>query len=168
MNKSDTYSSNPQASSFTNTDTCVVQNEQYDAYMNNRQRSETFARYLGLELKGKIIRQGHTAKSVADAIGRSPAAFNRWLNGKVEIPLSVFVEACEAIDLEPQGLVEDAYSRLCFEFGERDGFSYPAEPESNVIVGGFGQNAELHEDRLKRVADSVDENDESGEDQDGI
>lgn len=115
--------------------------------MNNRDRAETFARYLGLELKGKIIRQGHTAKSVADHMGRSPAAFNRWLNGKVELPLSVFVEACEVIDLDPQGLVEDAYSRLCVDFGERDGFQYEQE-DSNVIVGGFGKNADADEDVL--------------------
>lgn len=110
--------------------------------MNNRDRAETFARYLGLELKGKIIRQGHTAKSVADDMGRSPAAFNRWLNGKVELPLSVFAEACEVIDVDPQGLVEDAYARLCVDFGERDGFQYEEEDGSNVIVGGFGKTAE--------------------------
>lgn len=108
--------------------------------MNKRERAETFARYVGLELKGKIITQGHTAKSVAEEMGRSPAAFNRWLNGKVELPLSVLGEACEVIDLDPQGIVEDAYSRLCVEFGERDGFKYP--DEDNVVVGRFGQNAE--------------------------
>lgn len=123
--------------------------------MNKRQRSETFARYVGLSLKGRIITQGFTAKAIAEKMGRSPAAFNRWLNGKVEIPLSVFAEACEVIGVEPQHVIEDAYSRLCLEQGERDGrqypekdakadYRYPGEDESalsNVIVGGFGQSS---------------------------
>ncbi|WP_188022741.1 MULTISPECIES: helix-turn-helix transcriptional regulator [unclassified Leucobacter] len=123
--------------------------------MNKRDRSELFARYVGLALKGRIITQGKTAKAVATEMQRSPAAFNRWLNGKVEIPLSVFAEACEVIDVEPHTIVEDAYSRLCLEHGERDGtmhpedssedYSYPGEHESNVIVGGFGQNASTEE-----------------------
>lgn len=131
--------------------------------MDIRKRAEIFSRYVGLELKGKITTQGYSAKAVAEGIGRQPAAFNRWLNGKVEIPLSVFCEACEYIDVEPQKLIEDAYSRLAVEHGERTGYVYPHEdfailikkqesvigkpdlPEEtkdNVTVGRFGQNDE--------------------------
>lgn len=138
--------------------------------MNKRERSETFSRYVGLALKGRIITQGRTAKAVAEEMRRSPAAFNRWLNGKVELPLSVFAEACEAIDVEPQSIIEDAYSRLCLEYGERDGtmheesdedYSYPGEHEdSNVTVGRFGQTATP--DDLRRVA--YDDDGDTGED----
>ena len=117
--------------------------------MNKRDRSELFAKYVGLALKGRIITQGRTAKSVAEEMQRSPAAFNRWLNGKVELPLSVMAEACEAIDVEPATVVEDAYSRLCLEHGERDGtihpadgddYSYPGEHDAEIVQGNFGRN----------------------------
>lgn len=121
--------------------------------MDNRQRSELFATYVGLSLKGRIVTQGRTAKSVAEEMGRSAAAFSRWLNGKNELPLSVLAEACEAIDVEPSIVIEDAYSRLCLEHGERDGtiheddgedYRYPgeSEPRGELIVGGFAQNAD--------------------------
>ena len=93
--------------------------------MNNRERAETFARYVGLELKGRIVTRGFTAKGVAEGIGRGSANFNRWLNGKVELPLTVLAEACEYIDIDPNPVVEDAYSRMCVELGERDGTTYP-------------------------------------------
>lgn len=101
--------------------------------MDIRTRAETFSRYVGLELKGKITTQGFTAKSVAEAIGRQPAAFNRWLNGKVEMPMTVFCEACEYIDVEPSKLVEDAYARLSVEHGERDGRVY-LHPDFDILV----------------------------------
>lgn len=104
--------------------------------MNIRARAETFSRYVGLELKGKIVSQQFTAKAVAEAIGRQPAAFNRWLNGKVEMPLTVLCEACEYIDVEPSKIVEDAYARLAVEFGERDGRIYTDEEFSNLVPGG--------------------------------
>lgn len=93
--------------------------------MNNRERAETFALYVGLELKGRIVARGFTAKGVAEGIGRGSANFNRWLNGKVELPLTVLAEACEYIDIDPHPVVEDAYSRMCVELGERDGTTYP-------------------------------------------
>ena len=104
--------------------------------MNIRQRAETFSTYVGLELKGRITTQGFTAKHVATAIGRQPAAFNRWLNGKVELPMSVLCEACEFINIEPSRVIDDAYSRLAVEFGERDGRFYPAEEFAKAVPGG--------------------------------
>ena len=107
--------------------------------MNIRQRAETFSRYVGLELKGKIVSQQFTAKAVAEAIGRQPAAFNRWLNGKVEMPMTVLCEACEYIDIEPSKIVDDAYSRLAVDFGERDGRIYvPTERDEfgDLVPGG--------------------------------
>lgn len=105
--------------------------------MNIRQRAETFSRYVGLELKGKITTRGYTAAAVAQGIGRQPAAFNRWLNGKVEMPMTVLCAACEFIDIEPARVVESAYDRIALEFGERDGSLFaddesPADGESVV------------------------------------
>lgn len=104
--------------------------------MNIRQRAETFSRYVGLELKGKITSQQFTAKAVAEGIGRQPAAFNRWLNGKVEIPMTVLCEACEYIDIEPAKVVEDAYARLAVEYGERDGLVYVGDDFDSLLRGG--------------------------------
>lgn len=102
--------------------------------MNIRNRAHLFSVYVGLELKGRITSRGFTAKQVAEGIGRQPAAFNRWLNGKVEIPLTVFCEACELIDIEPSKIVEDAYSRVAFEQGERDevGTNYTSQLMRNL------------------------------------
>ncbi|MGN6126541.1 MAG: helix-turn-helix domain-containing protein [Humibacter sp.] len=85
--------------------------------MDKRQRAMLFSRYVGLELKGKITARGYTAKAVALAAQRSPAAFNRWLNGRVELPLAVLCEACEVIGVEPQVIVDLAYSRVVVEYG---------------------------------------------------
>jgi|GEM_PF-1226364 len=85
-----------------------------------------FTRFVGLELKGRIISQGFTAQAVAQANGRSVSAFNRWLNGKVDIPLSVLCEACETIGIDPHEVVDTAYNRMVVALGERDGELYPA------------------------------------------
>lgn len=104
--------------------------------MDIRRRAELFSRYVGLELKGKITSQEYTAKAVAEGIGRQPAAFNRWLNGKVEMPMTVLCEACEYIDVEPSKIVDDAYSRVAVEQGERDGRIYPDEDFAPMADGG--------------------------------
>lgn len=95
--------------------------------MNTRARAEAFARYLGLELKGRIVSQGFTALKVAQMTGRSPAAFNRWLNGKVDIPVTVLCEASEVIDVEPQDIADAAYNRMAVAMGERSGLTYDEE-----------------------------------------
>ncbi|MBG6083282.1 helix-turn-helix domain-containing protein [Zhihengliuella flava] len=102
--------------------------------MNTRERSEAFTRYVGLELKGRITAHGFTAKTVAESMGRSVAAFNRWLNGKVEIPLSVVCEACELIDIDPREIVERAYDRMAMTLGERDGRTYEEEDVSIALA----------------------------------
>ena len=91
---------------------------------NQRKRAEEFGRFVGLELKGRIVTQGTTAKAVAEAMGRSQTAFNRWLNGKTEIPLSVLCEASEVIGVEPSDIAAKAYDRLAFIYGEMDGRTY--------------------------------------------
>lgn len=157
--------SNCQTGGVTKMSTYVVRFECYGACMDKRERAELFAKYVGLALKGRIITQGRTAKAVAEQMRRSPAAFNRWLNGKVELPISVFAEACEVIDVEPHTVIEDAYSRLCIEHGERDGstydtsdddYSYPGELTDNVIDGVFDRGnvgGQLEDvSQLKRVA----------------
>lgn len=95
--------------------------------MNTRARAEAFARYLGLELKGRIVSQGFTALKVAQTTGRSPAAFNRWLNGKVDLPVVVLCEAAEVIGIEPQDVVDAAYNRMVVALGEADGTTYDAQ-----------------------------------------
>lgn len=83
----------------------------------HRERGAVFARYVGLELKGAIVARGFTAKAVAAAIERGDANLNRWLNGKVEIPISVACEVAEAIGIEPAQIVRIAYDRVVAELG---------------------------------------------------
>lgn len=95
--------------------------------MNNKERAEAFTLYVGLELKGRIVSQGFTAATIADEMGRSRAAFSRWLNGKQAIPLSVVCEASELIGVDPGDVVSKAYDRLSVAHGEADGFQYPQD-----------------------------------------
>ncbi|MDR2257027.1 MAG: helix-turn-helix domain-containing protein [Arthrobacter sp.] len=100
--------------------------------MNNRQRADEFVRFIGLELKGAITAQGFTAKYVADELGRSASAFNKYLNGKQELPLAALCEAAEIIDLDPTVIVERAYDRLAVTHGDRDGDTYGADVVEQV------------------------------------
>ena len=84
-----------------------------------RERAEDFTRYVGLELKGAIASRGFTAQNVASATGRSPAAFNRWINGKSDIPMTALCESCELIGVEPDSIIENAYARMVAKHGER-------------------------------------------------
>lgn len=120
--------------------------------MDKRKRAEEFTRMVGMELKGAITSRGFNATEVAKLTGRSPAAYNRWLNGKVGIPMSVLCESCEVIGVEPQFIVETAYNRMAVAYGEVDGTTYdddakmealsdrpgivtlPTTPGSNVIA----------------------------------
>lgn len=86
--------------------------------MDIRARAVIFAQYVGLRLKGEIATRGFTANQVAKAIDRSPSAFNRWINGKAELPLAVLGAACEHIGVEPGKIVQEAYDRLADEYGE--------------------------------------------------
>lgn len=111
--------------------------------MSNRQRADLFAQYVGLELKGRIVSQGSNATAVANFIGRSPSAFNRWLNGKAEIPLAVLCQACEAIDIDPTLVVDYAYNRMAVVLGERNGEKYDPDVVTGAIeeVAGFEGSA---------------------------
>lgn len=80
--------------------------------MNTRSRAILFTRYVGLELKGAITARGFTAKEIALRSHRSPAAFNRWLNGHVEIPLAVVCESCELIGISPGAIIDAAFERV--------------------------------------------------------
>lgn len=88
--------------------------------MDIRDRAETFSTYVGLELKGKITARGFTAKAVAERSRRSASALNKWLNGHVELPMSVLCEACEIIGVSPAAIVDAAYERLYEELGAPD------------------------------------------------
>lgn len=78
--------------------------------MSKRDQAQKFVQRVGLELKGRIVSQGFTAQRVATSIGRSPAAFNRWLNGKADIPLAVLYSACETISVDPAQIVTAAWT----------------------------------------------------------
>lgn len=108
--------------------------------MDIRERGSIFTRYIGLELKGAITARGFNAQQVASASDHSPAAFNRWLNGKAALPLSVLAEACEIIGIEPRDIVEVAYARLLKDHGPQS-----ATAPANVITGRFSVGA-LDED----------------------
>lgn len=101
--------------------------------VNNRERSEIFGRYVGLQLKGTIVARASTAKEVAARIGRADANLNRWLNGKTEIPLSVLCEVCEFLRVEPSTIVEQAYDRMVFEIGEP-----PQDTSREILRPNFG------------------------------
>ncbi len=80
--------------------------------MNSRNAAGLFTRYVGLELKGTITARGFTAKHVAEETGHTPASMNRWLNGKVDLPLGVLFEACDVIKVEPFVLIVAATERV--------------------------------------------------------
>jgi|GEM_PF-2881495 len=98
--------------------------------MDNRDRALLFTKYVGLELKGRITTRGFTAKTVAQRTHRSASALNRWLNGHVELPLTVLCETCEVIGLNPAHIVDAAYDRLVIEYGKAD------DRPSELDVGG--------------------------------
>lgn len=83
--------------------------------MNDREQSELFTKYIGLELKGRIVTRGFSAMQVAEAIGRSPSAFSNWLNGNASIPISVVYDACKVIGVLPPDIVDAAYNRVVSE-----------------------------------------------------
>ena len=119
--------------------------------MDTRERAEAFAKYVGLELKGRIISQGFTAVRVAEASGRSPAAFNRWLNGKAEIPLVALCEACEIIGVEPKFIVETAYDRMVFSLGELSGETYDADGELVAPADDQGEGGDVVHGRFSHL-----------------
>ena len=125
--------------------------------MDMQKRAEEFTRLVDLELKGRIIAQGFTAQSVAEKMGRSVAAFNRWINGKAAIPMSVLCEASEVIDVDPQVIVETAYSRLCVAHGERNGFTYPKEAREAALAEGELDATVTSVDFTQSKADEVPE-----------
>lgn len=120
--------------------------------MNNAARAALFTTYVGLELKGRITTRGFNAQQVSTQTNHSPAAFNRWLNGKTPIPMAVLCEVCEVIGVEPRRIVTAAYDRLLQEHGR------PNEV-SPLIHGVFGRNVAPSDEYLREVANhSIDEN----------
>lgn len=120
----------------------------------NRNRSETFARYVGLQLKGSIIARSLTAKAVAEAIGRGDANLNRWLNGKVEIPISVVCEVCEFIGVEPSQIIQLAYDRMVFENGEPGEFSSDPFNDVGDVQEDEGNGTKREYDRAAHVRET--------------
>lgn len=83
--------------------------------MNLFERGKRFAFFVGQELKGQIKARGFTAGEVARNTKHSESGYARWLNGKVEIPVSVVYETCDYIGIEPRLVIELAYIRLARE-----------------------------------------------------
>lgn len=98
--------------------------------MDMQDRAQLFTRFVGLELKGRITARGFTAKAVATEARHSPAAFNRWLNGRVEIPLAVLHEACEIVGVHPGVIIDAAYDRVLLEMDSTDDAPGGARPVS--------------------------------------
>ena len=82
-----------------------------------RDRAELFGKYIGAEIKGAIIAQGHTQKDVAEGTGRQNANISRWLNGKPTIPVEVALEICDYIGIDLQKIVNRAQQRVEDELG---------------------------------------------------
>lgn len=82
-----------------------------------RDRAELFGKYVGAEIKGAIIAQGHTQKDVAEGTGRQNANISRWLNGKPTIPVEVALEICDYIGIDLQKIVNRAQQRVEDELG---------------------------------------------------
>ena len=98
-------------------------------------RGERFTQLLGAELKGALVSRGFTAAEVGDALGHSRAAFTNWLNGKAQLPTTVFANACEFVGVEPDRLVERAYERLVGQLGEYAGpLVQPFEPTRSDYI----------------------------------
>ncbi|MGO1769587.1 MAG: helix-turn-helix domain-containing protein [Microbacterium sp.] len=116
--------------------------------MDTRQRAVLFTRYVGLELKGKITARGHTAKSVAETAHRSPAAFNRWLNGRVDLPLTVLFEACEIIGVAPAVIIEAACERTY------DDDANPEMADLDVVAPPYADTTAIAAKRGRRKADA--------------
>ena len=130
--------------------------------MNKRERALIFSRYVSFELKGAITSRGRTASEVSVAIHRSPSNMNRWLNGKVDLPMVVLCEAAEEIGVDPEAIVEAAYRRLCDEFGDRSSITQITDAayrndSDNVVRGRFGTDVRTPaEDDLDAVARPTD------------
>lgn len=101
--------------------------------MSNLKRADEFARFVALELKGRIISQGFTAKAVAEGIGRPAATLNRWLNNKLPLPLTVLCEISELIGVEPADVVRLAYDRLAVRYGEVNGYQYESSGDEESV-----------------------------------
>lgn len=71
---------------------------------------ETFAKNIGLVLRGKIVQHGYDIKTIAPLAGHAPSVVSNWLNPKRSpIPLSVLAKICEIIGERPQDVVAEAY-----------------------------------------------------------
>lgn len=67
---------------------------------------------LGRELKGAIAARGFTVVDVASRLGVERSTLSRYLNGKRQIPATLFVMAARMIGIEPGVLTTRARSRV--------------------------------------------------------
>lgn len=111
------------------------------------EKAEIFATYVGLELKGAITARGRTAKEIAEFTRHSPAAFNRWLNGKTPIPVTVLCEVCEVLEIDPQKIVGWAYDRIAVAYGEPGTIAVDAE---EVLTAAEQEPGAILEERRRR------------------
>lgn len=116
-------------------------------------KAEIFATYVGLELKGAITARGRTAKELAELTKHSPAAFNRWLNGKTPIPVTVLCEVCEVLEIDPQKIVGWAYDRVAVAYGEPGVIA--VDEEEARMAAGQEPGAILEERHRRREAFEV-------------
>lgn len=123
-------------------------------------KAEAFATYVGLELKGAIVARGRTAKELAEITKHSPAAFNRWLNGKTPIPVTVLCEVCEVLEIDPQKIVGWAYDRVAIAYGE-PGTVVVDEEEARLaaeqVPGALLEERRRRKEALEVIADDSSE-----------
>jgi hypothetical protein len=82
---------------------------------NLKARGETFAKNIGLVLRGKIVQHGYDIKTIAPLAGHAPSVISNWLNPKRSpIPLSALANICEIVGEKPQDVVAEAH-----KMGER-------------------------------------------------
>jgi hypothetical protein len=80
-------------------------------------RGARHALLLGQELKSEILSSKHSLRSVCRALGTDMGTFGKWCSGEREIRISVVVDACEVIGIDPCEVVKRAYDQLIREMG---------------------------------------------------
>jgi len=71
-------------------------------------RAAEFNYLIGKALKEEIARGGTTAKAVSKLLDVEEAVMSRYLNGKRQIPITVFYDICSAVGGSPGEIVRRA------------------------------------------------------------
>jgi len=86
-------------------------------------RAARFVDIVGEDLREAIHESELTITGIALAVGIERATLSRYLNGTRVLPLSTYIDICEAVAIDPHAIIDQAYDRLISELG-------PPEPSS--------------------------------------